>query len=291
MRELVGRAYASLFARPGAKPQAVNHALLHLALRGMGYNNGWQLDRSGEAWFLRQVLGSCSDALVVDVGANRGDYSRQVLKSSPTAEVLAFEPLQGCFEQLDLLERSTQRFDYRSLALSAAPGRQLLHYGDNDSEWASLSSAADLPPYAAHVASNEIVVPVSTLDIELPRDNDSLFPAVEILKIDVEGYELEVLAGAKRLIDEAPPRWVQIEWNLHQLYRGHTLRAVAELLPGYWCYQLLPGRRGVRLVDVNRPEANVYCYGNFVFSRDGGPPRERRANRHALSPLSMRCGM
>lgn len=290
VREIIGRTYAGLFARPGRVPQGVNHALYHLALRGMGYNNGWQLGRSGEYWFIEHALLHQHNPVVIDVGANRGEYSRAVLDRIIGARVLAFEPLAGCREPLEQLEIKWPRFSYRGLALGAIPDRAQLYYGDSDSEWASL--VCDLPGYVRDAATHTASVRVSTLDAEVLDEvlNGLVdYPRVDLLKIDVEGFELEVLTGAAGLLTEMPPRWIQVEWNLHQLHRGHTLRALSQLLPpGYVPFQLLPGRRGLRQVDLDRPEANTFCYANFVFARADTAAIELGTSR---SPSEGRYGL
>jgi FkbM family methyltransferase len=259
-REIVGRAYAAAFARPGRVAQAVNHALFHLALRGYGYNNGWELDRSGEQAFIDQHVAGVQAPLVVDVGANRGDYTRAVLAANPTAEVIAIEPLDGCYPALAALaDDHPGRVTVLRCAAGARRGQATIRYGAGDSEWASLADR--LPDYAATAATHSQTVPVETLDDLLDVDHSE--PAVHLLKIDVEGWEHGVLAGATRLIRQNPPAWVQLEMNLHQLLAGHTLRGLADLLPGYLAYQLLP--HGLRPVNLDRPDANAYGYGNFVF--------------------------
>jgi FkbM family methyltransferase len=267
LREIIGRLYAVLLARPGRLAQAINHALFHLALRGMGYNNGWQLDRSGELWFIKNVIAKRDQPYVVDVGANRGEYSLAVLENT-NGSVLALEPLGICEAPLARLwDRYEGRFSHLMVAAGAVESWQKIHYSETDSEWASLVDVDQLPGYAAQVATLEHTVRVHTLDgilLDYEPEDD---PGIDLLKIDVEGLELEVLQGAQKLISDRPPAWVQIEWNLHQLLRGHTLRSVAALLPSYVCYQLLP--HGLRRVDVDRPEANVFCYGNFVFQYVG----------------------
>lgn len=270
VRELAGQAYARMFARPGRRSQAVNHALFHLALRGMGYNNGWQLDRSGEAEFIARALAAASHVrspLVVDAGANQGLYSREVLRRFPDARVLAFEPLPGCWPALEGISRLYPgQFSYRPEALGEERGQLELRYGTDDSEWASLSKV--LPEYAERAAVQSATVPVSTLSEALRAEWGDRFAPIDLLKIDVEGWEAEVLRGAQDLLRVRPPRWIQLEMNLHQLLRGHTLRGLASLLPGYVPFQILPGRRGLLRVDLNRPEPNVYGYANFAFRRD-----------------------
>ena len=88
-----------------------------------------------------------------------------------------------------------------------------------------------------------------------------------LLKIDTEGYEYEVLLGARQTIENRKPKFIQIEYNWHQLFKGQSLYKLASLLPNYVTYQLLPHGSGLSKVDARRPEANIYHYSNFVFIR------------------------
>jgi FkbM family methyltransferase len=259
-RELIGRTYARMFARPG-KAQAVNHALYHLALRGMGYNNGWEPDRSGEEWFIKNVLAPSDLVTAYDVGANVGEYSKLLLKHTGM-NVLAFEPLPEAFKRLENLPSS--RFEALQIALGRVDAIQMLHFGDNLTEHATLSDEAQRIDYvgAGNYRSQEVMV--RTLDSFL--GGLGITPP-DFLKIDVEGVEYDVLLGAPLLLRHFPPKCIQIEWNLHQLMTGHTLLHFADLLgKRYTAYQLLP--RGLRKVNPERPEASTFCYGNFVFIHD-----------------------
>lgn len=255
-RELAARAYSRVFARPG-KAQAFNHALYHLALRGMGFNNGWQLDKSGEEWFVKNVLKPMNPRTCLDVGANRGEYSRLLLENTH-AQVIAFEPLPGCSPYLDALRNEyAGRFSFVDSAVGSEPGVAELHYGAEESALASLSEEVKEIAYVGEANKNSVSVSVTTLDA------NSFGSGIDFLKIDTEGYEYEVLLGAQKMTESGGPKYIQIEMNLHQLFRGHTLRSFTQLLPNYESYQLLP--HGMHKVDANRPEANTFCYGNFVF--------------------------
>lgn len=265
-KESLARIYAKAFARPSRAAQAVNHTLFHLALRGMGYNNGWKPEDSGEEWFVKNFLGPYDPHIVLDIGANVGDYSRLLLEHT-NATVYAFEPLPAAYSHLKALSVKTgPRFRIVNAAVGAEHAMRPLHYAHPTSEHASLSTEVNAIPYVGAGNTKTMEVEVVALDTWILY---SLTPAqraqVDFVKIDVEGYEYEVLQGAQRFVDECKPIAIQIEWNLHQLMRGHTLRSMAALLPDYMPYQLLP--RGVRPVDVGRPEANIFCYGNFIFLR------------------------
>jgi hypothetical protein len=89
---------------------------------------------------------------------------------------------------------------------------------------------------------------------------------IDFLKIDVEGFEYEVLVGSLDLLKKSPPKFIQIEYNWHQLFRGITIYKIHCLLHKYSLYQLLPsGELGIR--DPKDPLSNLYMYTNFIFVR------------------------
>src|SRR3981081_2663609 len=101
-------------------------------------------------------------------------------------------------------------------------------------------------------------VEVTTLDSYFAGAVDVHRGEIDLLKIDTEGYEYEVLAGAADTLKRLRPKFVQIEYNWHQLFRKQSLHAIASLLTGYVAYQLLPYGSGLSRVDVRSPEANIY---------------------------------
>ena len=54
---------------------------------------------------------------------------------------------------------------------------------------------------------------------------------VDYIKIDTEGYELEVIEGADELINKLRPKIIQIEFNWHQLFKGQTIYSLSQKLP------------------------------------------------------------
>jgi FkbM family methyltransferase len=263
VKELLARGYAKAFARTNPLAQKVNHTLYHLALRGMGYNNGWQPDRSGEEWFIKNVLPQHGVAL--DIGANVGEYSKLLLRYT-NMTVAAFEPLPDAHDRLqDIEEAYPRRFMAYNVALGRERGTSLIHYGNPTTEHATLSDAAQRIAYVGEGNTKVQQVIVDTVDSIVA--GAGFFSHVDFMKIDVEGYEYDVLAGATNVIQTHRPL-IQIEWNLHQLMTGHTLLDFLDLVgeENYTVWQMLP--HGLRPVDPKRPEANTFCYGNFVFIRN-----------------------
>jgi len=255
--------YLFAFARPSA--QKFNNLILQLALRGRGYNNCCDPESTGEAIFIR-MLAQNNPKLCIDVGANKGAYSKVLLETTK-ADVFAFEPLPKAFEQLKALEVIyPERFVCMNVGVGDKSATLDLFYGTEDSELASFSKDVNQIEYVGSHNVNKMSVPVITLDSfleELGKKHNS----IDLLKIDTEGFEYEVLVGAQKTISTLKPRFIQIEYNWHQLFRTQSLRSLANLIPDYDAYQMLPFGSGLVARDLNRPESNIYHYSNFVFIR------------------------
>lgn len=140
------------------------------------------------------VAALAPDATYVDVGCNRGQVLADAARISPRGAHVAFEPIP------ELAQEIRERFpgvDCRAKALSSQPGTaQFCHFREL-AGWSGLrrnpqiSDERGRPQY--------IDVEVSTLDAEV------LDPAPAVVKIDVEGAELAVLEGARKLLSDVRP--------------------------------------------------------------------------------------
>ena len=246
--------------------QALNDAVLDLALHGRGYKNDFDPKSSGEEIFLK-LLRKHNPQLCIDVGANKGVYS-EILLGLTRCKIIAFEPLPKAF---NILSRLQTRFPNRLIAVNKGVGdvnAELdLHFGAEDSELASFSREANEIAYVRESNKNTMKVEVTTLDSFFATSTNLDLQQIDLLKIDAEGYEYEVLVGAKETIENRRPKFIQIEYNWHQLFKAQSLYKLASLLPNYVPYQLLPYGTGLSRVDARRPESNIYHYSNFVFVR------------------------
>jgi FkbM family methyltransferase len=261
-------AYTFVFARPSM--QHISRGLLRLALNGVGYDNWWSFRTTGEERFLR-FLALHDPKLVIDIGANKGKYSERLLALTST-RVIAFEPHPDLFDDLSKL---SQNFPGRFLPVQKGVGdvtrRGTLRYGKQNSELASFCEDISEIEYVNEANKCTVEVEMVTLDSFVESsDNDSFNPNlldVDLLKIDVEGFEVEVLSGARQFLLQRAPKFVQIEFNHHQLFRGHTFRSIALMLPQYKVFRLLPYGSGLARVDPAEIDCNIFCFSNFVFVR------------------------
>jgi FkbM family methyltransferase len=134
------------------------------------------------------------DATYVDVGTNRGQLLRVALRAAPRGRHLAFEPIPALAAEL---RREFPTVDSRQLALSAKPGTaQFCHFTTMDG-WSGLRRSLEVSDERG--APEYIDVRLSTLDAEL----SDVEPRV--IKIDVEGAELDVVEGGRDVLARARP--------------------------------------------------------------------------------------
>jgi FkbM family methyltransferase len=249
----------------GTYGQRLNDHIFQLALRGRGFNNCCDMVLTGEAKFL-ELLSTTRPLLCVDIGANVGNYSKALIGST-NAKIFAFEPLPDAFFELEMLRQQfPERIRNFQLALGNTRGISTLYFGDSKSELASLSREVNQIDYVGALNTSELEVQVDKLDSYL-EVLKSVADEIDFLKIDVEGFEWEVLQGAQKVILDMSPKFIQLEFNIHQLFRGQSLFSLSQLLPNYKVFQLLPNRDGMVQRDVKDPLSNVYSYSNYVFVR------------------------
>jgi len=251
------------FARP--KMQRYNNFFLNMTLHARGYNNHNGFKRSGEASFIN-ILASYNPKICLDIGANSGEYSLKLLENT-NAYVIAFEPIPSAFKKLQKLSLSfPDRFKPENIGLGNVTKLSKIFYSDLTSEFASFANEVNEIDYVGRSNINSITVPMFTLD-SWTQKNLKKNEVIDLIKIDVEGYEFEVLLGAKKTIIDNSPKFIQIEFNRHQLIRKHTLLEFGEILSDYTCMQLLPFGSCFSKRDTTLPESNIFHYSNFVFVR------------------------
>lgn len=193
-------------------------------------------------WRLRLGPGD----LFVDVGANVGSYA--IWAAELGADVIAVEPAEDTFA---LLQENIALNGYTVDAINVAVGASC--------GTARFTSGRDCINHLDPGGSVE--TRLETVD-SLIGDR-----TVAGMKVDVEGFEIEVLRGCSRALAENRIRLIQIEWNsASQAAVGTDRRPVADLLSkhGYGLYR--PDSRGVLapIYDVS--------FGPDVFARYAGKP-------------------
>lgn len=148
---------------------------------------------------LTRVLSAEEQLVVIDVGANEGQTARRVLAEFPLATVYCFEPAPETFNALRRNVADDPRIHLEPVACGSRVGSVDFHVTDN--HWcSSVLAPSDLGKrfYGEWYRTKQIVkVPMTTLDTWMA---DRRVPRVDILKVDAQGYDLEVLRGATRML-------------------------------------------------------------------------------------------
>jgi len=220
-------------------------ALLLFAAHGLGYDNCRKESYTGEAWFVTNILKVANPKVCIDVGANVGMYTRLLLAHT-SASVYSIEPSSSSFVEL----RKEKRAVVVRTALSNFEGEAKLYSEGDRAVTASLDRRAE----GGHVES------VSVTTLSAFADAHGL-KEIDLLKVDTEGYEREVLEGMGAL----RPRFIQFEFNVFHLRRGHTLFSICALLPDYAFFRLLPN--GWTPVDPAKFADNLFVFSNIVAVR------------------------
>ncbi|GAC1308176.1 MAG: hypothetical protein NVSMB16_04450 [Acidimicrobiales bacterium] len=158
------------------------------------------------------VTGVLADArFVVDVGANIGQWTSAVKLFAPDVEVLSIEPDPDIFERLESNVGSLAGVTCRCLAAGASSEPATLYRHE-------LSLMSTLHPgTAGYDETNTVAVSMDTLDHLVDRP-------IDLLKIDVEGAELDVLTGAAATLDTT--RFLVVELSLGRAAVGSALETL-----------------------------------------------------------------
>lgn len=202
--------------------QGVFERLHELSLAGMNLGEGANPRTSGEshvlAWLASDLFASRHRAVVLDVGANVGNYTDAVLAAmGGRAEVWALEPSASAFAVLE----SRGQAHVRNIGLSDRERQAVLHSPARASNVASLHDQTARLNRLQTVVDAPETVQLTTLDRFCAREG---IGHIDLLKLDVEGHETRVLDGASRMIEAGAIDVIQFEVGAANLVSRTFLR-------------------------------------------------------------------
>jgi FkbM family methyltransferase len=242
------------------------------------YNESFfEFDRNGEGALVAAVVAERSSAplLAFDVGANRGEWTQELLSRKPDATAYCFELVPSlaselrqqfaalpnvhvCEHGLSSTSRQVDVFWNKTMETTSAldPAR---HEGD-------FFSGSEIVRVDGEVKTGDAVIAALSL------------PRIDLLKMDVEGHEMEVLYGFRATLESAVlrPQVIQFEYADTWLPARHTLREAYMLLEpfGYAIGRLYPDG-----VDFKRYEFkdDHFRTGNYVAIAADHPLKDKIA--------------
>ncbi|MGH8677505.1 MAG: FkbM family methyltransferase [Burkholderiales bacterium] len=218
------------------------HDLIRKLLRRLGFElHRYTIQTSPAAQRARLIERLAID-LVLDVGANAGQYAKDLRAHGYSGRIVSFEPLASAHASLARLARSLPGLEVAPrMALGESEGEITLHVAGN-----SLSSSvlAMLPEHEA-AAPGSAMVGAETVSLRRLDQTAGAYlkgASAVLLKLDTQGYEDRVLDGATGVLGKIAA--IQTELSVVPLYAGQLLfddmRAKLDAM-GFTLVALFPG--------------------------------------------------
>lgn len=250
------------------------HIVIYLGTRPLDLDLSYKHDRAYAAKLLLNIQYPQSDIdemlfqrfirpgdLVLDAGANIGFTALQMLDCG-AAKIVALEPVPEIYQRLKPL--CDDRLIGLQTALSGSAGQALLTLSKSHNQGSSLKQEMrNLFPSVFPASTESIEVELTTID-----DLISEYGAFDVWKLDIEGAEVDALAGAQYALKHAPPRSIIVE--LYEPFRDAFHAAANNVFP--YAYRAYIGLEGYELILTDwktDPSAAVYNTSPmYVFSRE-----------------------
>ena len=192
LRSLIANPLRRLVARAGYEMVPLN-AFGHDPFRDIRLLN--------EKW-------NCTVQVFFDVGANDGGTSLKAVRQFPGAKIFAFEPHPEVFLRLAEATKEHASIHPVQVALGVKAGDQVMHTY-KESLINSLVPNARFPVRFGE-KSSPITVKCTTVDLFCAERK---IEKIDVLKIDAEGFDLEVIKGADAMLKKGAVSFVYFEFN------------------------------------------------------------------------------
>jgi FkbM family methyltransferase len=206
---------------------------------------------------LRRIFGTRAPAVIFDIGANTGQTAVRFARRFPDARIFSFEPDPQAFAALETNVASYPGVHTINAAVGDRDGKASFRINAENTTNSFLPTAEEAPRYwaAESFRLQELVeVEVRSLDAFCADDG---IDAVDLLKIDAQGYELRIFDGARRLLSRKAITCIYAELLFVPFYEGQAF------------YHQVCGRlaeHGYRLVGFYDP---VYTREGYLSWCDG----------------------
>ncbi len=205
---LLGRAY-----------QAIRGPFLGAASR-LGIKVSRRSPANDDMVSFARMLADRDVDLILDVGANVGQFGEKVFDAGYAGRIVSYEPLSRPYGILADKCRAHPRWDVVKLSIGDEPGEMEVKISHNEIASSALEFTPELSSYQPEFEyTGSETVEVQTLD---QAAGDLIASAARpLLKVDVQGFEEQVLAGGPKTLERCVG--LHIELSFIELYRGQML--------------------------------------------------------------------
>lgn len=210
-------------------------------------NHGTDMERNGECWLLERVA-SLRPSVLFDVGANIGDWTGHARRAMPDVAIHVFEAMPDTYARMadELARHDGLVLNHLALGDGSSDHLDMWMPRDHTEATAVREAGGDGPAVSVPATSGDRYVAEHGID------------HIDLLKIDVEGFEWEVLAGFVRTIAEGRVDVVQFEHTTWQAVPARRWLGDYVALfeqAGFVVGKLMP----------NHLDVHAYTYGDEQF--------------------------
>jgi FkbM family methyltransferase len=205
----------------------------------------------------KRLLNNIENGVIVDVGAHIGDTVKLYQNYFPGFKIFCFEPFTESCDYLKKRFINDSNIKIVETALGSKDETKTL-YVSNFSNLNSLQR----PNERAWGFTDKKSVDVETITLDqFCYEND--IKQIDILKLDVQGSELDVLMGSKTILEKGNISLVYVEWQVVPLYENHhKYFKIAEFLADYG-YELF------NLYNINESRSGQIRWGDAIYTSKG----------------------
>ncbi|MFC1809703.1 FkbM family methyltransferase [Candidatus Omnitrophota bacterium] len=153
---------------------------------------------------------------IFDVGANVGNVALKMAVEFPAAEICCFEPIKGTFDQLQKSVKGYNNINCFHLAFGGSSTNKKVKVFEREK---SVFNSLRENSMNNNLNAAEEIVQVKKLDDFCSEKN---IKQIDLLKIDTEGYELEVISGSKEMLQNGKIMAIYCEVGFNPQNRRNT---------------------------------------------------------------------
>jgi len=196
--------------------------------------------------------------LILDVGANEGDYASEAREAGYRGRIISFEPLSSSFNILRKNSGKDPLWSCENMAVGSLDGDMEINVAGRTTSSSLLPMLplhTTICPESAYISKEKVrVTRIDSLAGKLFKPEDKI-----LLKADVQGYEKQVLQGSERIMDSVQA--IELELSFLPLYEGAPL--AYEMLDKLKSYGFIPAGFSRVLADP-ATESLLQVDGLFV---------------------------
>ncbi|MDJ1491962.1 FkbM family methyltransferase [Cytophagaceae bacterium DM2B3-1] len=220
------------------------------------------INDSGEEWLVEKLYKYFDKnqikPLILDVGANEGQYAQYLVQNfGEQMDLKCFEPLPTTFQILSQKLASHPHISFYPFGLGDTPGSLTFFTSSQDSTLNSLYSKRD---DVINKYDGQTEIEIKCLSEFCLTENIS---HVHFMKIDVEGNELAVLKGGKKLLESQQIDFIQFEFGSRNIDSRTYFEDFFNLLGGnYSLFRIM--RNGLYPLTNYNYDYEIFAIGNYL---------------------------